>query len=339
MENKKIKTQEEITDIVKDLKKQGKKIATYNGSFDLLHLGHIRALEEASLQGDVLIVLLNSDKSVKSYKGPTRPIVKEQERAETLSAIESVDYIVIFDEINPKEILNIIKPDIYVSGADWGKNCIEREVVEKNGGEVYVLGWVDGLSTSGLIERILKVNSIPLVKAVLIDRDGTINVNDPEYTHKIEDFKFTEKAIEALQWLTTTDYKIIIHTNQSGIARGYYTEEDFQKLNEWMLGVFKEKNIRIDKIYHCPHHADFTGDCECRKPKPGMFLQAVEDFSISLAKSWVIGDGKGDIIAGREVNAKTIKIGKKMPENIKLEPNFYAKNLFEAVEIIKKHEK
>jgi len=334
MENKKIKTQKEILEIVEELKKQDKKITTYNGSFDVLHLGHIKALEEASQQGDVLIILLNSDKSVKSYKGPTRPTVPEQERAETLSAIESVDYIVVFDEINPKQVLEQIKPDIYVSGADWGKNCIERVVVEKNGGEVYVLNWVDGLSTSSLIERIVKNNSTPIVKAVLIDRDGTININDPEYTHKIEDFKFTEKAIEALQWLSKTDYKIIIHTNQSGIARGYYTEEDFEKLNIWMLDTFKEKNIRIDKVYHCPHHPDFTGECECRKPKPGMFLQAVDDFGISLAKSWVIGDGKGDIIAGREVNAKTIKLGKKMPEELKLEPNFYAKNLFEAIEII-----
>lgn len=337
--NKKVKTQNEIIAISQKLKKQGKKVAVYNGSFDVLHLGHIKSLQEAKAQGDVLIVLLNSDKSVKSYKGPTRPIIPQRQRAETLAALESVDYVVIFNEINPKAVLNKVKPDIYCSGSDWGKNCVEREVVEKNGGKIYVLKWIEGLSTSGLIRKILKVNSTPSVKAVFIDRDGTINVNDPEYTHKIEDFKFTEEALPALRKLSKTDYKIIVITNQSGIARGYYGEKDLKKLHKWMLDVFKEKNIRIDKIYHCPHHPDFTGNCECRKPKPGMLLQAVKDFGISLCKSWVIGDGKEDIIAGREVNAKTIKIGKKMPKELKLEPNFYAKNLFEAVEIIEESEK
>lgn len=330
----KIKSQEEIIAIVKSAKALGKKVVAFSGSFDLLHFGHILAIKEAKKQGDILIILLNSDLSIKSYKGPLRPIVPQEQRAEMLVALSAVDFVVIFDEINPKEILGVIKPDIYCNGSDWGENCIEREVVEKNGGKIYVLKWQDGFSTSQLIKKISEVNSMPEVKAVFLDRDGTININEPEYTHKIEDFKFMPDVIEALQKISQTDYKIFVITNQSGIARGYYTEQDYEVLNNWFLDFCSKNNIRIDGVYHCSHHPKFTIDCECRKPKPGMLIKAARDFGVSLAKSWMIGDSKDDIIAGREANTKTIKIGEKMPPELKLEPNFYVKDLLEAVKII-----
>lgn len=324
----KIKSQEEIIEIVKSAKAFGKKVVAFSGSFDLLHFGHIKSIQEAKNQGDILILLLNSDLSIKSYKGPSRPIVPQDQRAQMLVALEAVDFVVVFDEINPKILLEAIKPDIYCNGSDWGENCIERATVEENGGKIYVLKWQDGFSTTELIEKIIKINSAPIVKAVFLDRDGTININEPEYTHKIEDFKFAEGVIEALQELSKTDYKIIIITNQSGIARGFYSEQDYQKLTDWILETLKSKNIRIDAVYHCPHYPEITGDCDCRKPKPGMLLKAVKDFGVCLAKSWVVGDGDNDIIAGREVNAKTIKIGgEKMP-----------KNLLEAVKIIQSSE-
>lgn len=320
----KLKSQEEIIAIVKSAKALGKKVVAFSGSFDLLHFGHILAIEEAKKQGDILTILLNSDLSIKSYKGPLRPIIPQEQRAKMLAAMFAVDFVVIFDEINPKALLADIKPDIYCNGSDWGENCIEREVVEKNGGKIYVLKWQDGFSTTELIEKIIKINNAPIIKAVFLDRDGTININEPEYTHRIENFKFISGVIEALQKLSQTDYKIIIITNQSGIARGFYTEQDYQKLTDWILETLKSKDIRIDGVYHCPHYLAITGDCECRKPKPGMLLQAVKDFGVCLSKSWVVGDGDSDIMAGREVNAKTIKIrGEKMP-----------KNLLEAVEII-----
>lgn len=330
----KVKSQEEIIEIVKEAKTLGKKVVVFSGSFDLLHFGHIKSIQEAKDQGDVLILLLNSDLSVKSYKGPSRPIIPQNQRAEMLAALEAVDYVVVFDEINPKALLADIKPDIYCNGSDWGEDCIEREVVEKNKGKIYILRWQEGFSTTELIEKIIKINNAPIVKAVFLDRDGTININEPEYVHKIEDYKFAEGAIEALQKLSQTDYKIIIITNQSGIARGFYKERDYQKLTDWILETLKSKNVKIDAVYHCPHYPEVTGDCDCRKPKPGMLLQAVKDFGISLAKSWVVGDGEADIIAGREVNCKTIKIGEEMATEIKLEPNFYAQNLSEAVKII-----
>lgn len=333
----KIKSQKQTLQIIEKLKKQGKKIVAYNGSFDILHVGHIRALKEAKNQGDFLVVLLNSDESIRSYKGPKKPIVLQKERAEILSALECVDYITIFDEITPKEILKKIKPDVYCHGLDWGKDFVEREIIKENKGKIYFLKSHAGFSTSQLIKKILEVYSALDVRAVFLDRDGTVNINKPEYVYKIEDFKFAPGAIPALQKLSKTDYKIVILTNQSGVGKGYFKDEDLKKLHQWMLGKLRKKGIRIDKIYYCPHQPE--DNCSCRKPKIGMLLKAVKDFGINLSKSWMIGDDEKDIIAGREANIKTIKIGKKMSKKLKLEPNYYAKNLLEAVKIIKNNEK
>lgn len=333
----KIRSQKEIIRIVNNLKKQGKKIVAYNGSFDVLHLGHIRSLKEAEKQGDILVIFLNSDKSVRAYKGSHHPINSQKERAESLSALECVDYITIFDEVNPKNILEKVKPNIYCNGPDWGKNCIERGIVEENGGKIHILKWQNGFSTSRLMQRIINTHSKPEIKAVFLDRDGTININEPEYVHKIEDFKLFPETIPALKKLSKTDYKIIIASNQSGIAGGYYTLVQMKKLHKWMLLELENKDIRIDRIYYCPHGPN--DNCSCRKPKPGMLLKAGEDFGLNLSKSWIVGDGSGDIIAGREANVKTIKIGKRMPKNLKLEPDYYVKNILEAVNIVLKYEK
>lgn len=336
--HKKIKTQNEIIRIVRSLKKQDKKIVTYNGSFDVLHFGHIKSLEEAKQQGDVLVVLINSDESIRQYKGPSHPINSQEERAEVLSAIECVDFLVIFDEINPKEILKKIKPDIHCNGSDWGKNCIERNVVEESGGRIHILKWQTGFSTSNLIKKILNVYSKPEAKAIFLDRDGTINIdNKPGYTYKINDFKFLPGVISGLKNLSKKDYKIIIATNQSGISRNYFKDSDLCLLHKWMIKELRKNGARINKIYYCPHGPD--DNCFCRKPEPGMFLQAVKDFNINLSKSWFIGDDQRDVLAGRNANIKTIKIGDKMPPGLKLEPNYYAKNLLQAVEIIFKKTK
>ncbi len=324
----KIKTQKEIVKIAEAFRNKNKKIVTYNGSFDILHLGHIKSLEEAKAQGDILIVPLNSDKSVRAYKGPNHPIVYQKERSETLAALSCVDYGVIFDEINPKAILGKIKPDIHCHGKEWGKDCVEREVVEQNGGRIHILKQVQGLSTSGLIKKILNVYSKPEVRAVFLDRDGTINFNGPGYVHKIKDFKFIPGAVNALKKLSQTDYKIIIVTNQSGIGRGLFTTKDLKILHQWMLGRFKKEKIRIDKIYHCPHIAE--DKCFCRKPKIGMLEKAVHDFGVNLSKSWIVGDSEKEVQMGKEANLRTIFLGKKSS----LKPHYRVKNLAEALKII-----
>ena len=153
----KIKTKEDLHRILEDLKKKGKRIVFTNGCFDLLHLGHIRYLEKAKILGDILVVGVNSDHSVQNLKGPKRPILPEEERAEILSGLGCVDYITIFDEEDPLELISTLQPDILVKGGDWTKETtVGREVVERSGGEVVILPFVEGASTSNLIDTILK---------------------------------------------------------------------------------------------------------------------------------------------------------------------------------------
>ena len=121
----KIVERSEIPELVERLRSEGTTVVTFNGSFDVLHAGHVRCLREAREQGDVLIVPLNSDASIQSYKGKTRPIVPEADRAEMLAALQCVDYVVLFDDIVPMGIISEIRPDIHCNGADWGPCCIE----------------------------------------------------------------------------------------------------------------------------------------------------------------------------------------------------------------------
>lgn len=153
----KIKKRDDLRRIVEDLKTKGKRIVFTNGCFDLLHIGHIRYLEEAKSLGDILVVGVNSDRSVRNLKGPDRPILPEEERTEILSGLESVNYITIFDEPTPLELISSLQPHILVKGGDWTKETtVGKEVVERLGGEVVILPFIEGTSTSNLIETILK---------------------------------------------------------------------------------------------------------------------------------------------------------------------------------------
>lgn len=157
MTKQKIKTIEELKEIIENLKNQNKIIITTNGVFDILHLGHVKYLQEAKKLGDVLIVAINSDSSTKQIKGPKRPINNQEERAKVLSALEFVDYIVIFNETDPIKILSEIKPNTHVKGGDYNINqIIEKEIVEKNNGRIVLIPEIKGFSTTDLINKIIK---------------------------------------------------------------------------------------------------------------------------------------------------------------------------------------
>ena len=134
-------------------------------------------------------------------------------------------------------------------------------------------------------------------KALFLDRDGVINV-EKDYLYKIEDFEFIDGIFELCRHYKELEYLIFVVTNQSGIARGFYTEQDFDKLSNWMCKEFLKHNIKIEKVYHCPHHPDFSTQCSCRKPKPGMLLNAKDEFGIDMSNSIIVGDKERDIEAG-----------------------------------------
>ena len=141
-----------LSQLAATLRAKGKRIVTTNGSFDLLHNGHLHLLNEARQRGDVLIVGLNSDASVKAYKGPNRPIVPERRRAEMLLALRMVDYVHIFDEPDPIAFLKELNPDVHVNGAEYGEDCIESATVRRGGGTVHIVNRIPGISTSRLID-------------------------------------------------------------------------------------------------------------------------------------------------------------------------------------------
>lgn len=140
-------------------------------------------------------------------------------------------------------------------------------------------------------------------KALFLDRDGVINL-DKGYVHKIGDFIFTDDIFKITSYFQKKGYLIIVVTNQSGIARGFYSADDFLELTDWMIFEFSLRSIKIEKVYFCPHHPDFDVACDCRKPNPGMILQAAKDLNIDLEESILIGDNQSDIIAGQSAGIK-----------------------------------
>jgi len=143
---------------LEELRKKGKKIAFTNGCFDILHVGHVRYLREAKKTADVLVLALNSDSSVRSIKGEERPLVNENERAEMLAALEFVDFITIFEELTPLELICCLKPDILIKGGDWPEEkVVGREEVKKWGGRVAIIPEIEGKSTTNIVEKIKKL--------------------------------------------------------------------------------------------------------------------------------------------------------------------------------------
>ena len=182
-------------------------------------------------------------------------------------------------------------------------------------------------------------------KAIFLDRDGTINL-DKDYLYKIEEFKFLPGVIEGLYNLQLNGYKLIIITNQSGIARGYYSENEYFILTKWMIKALSKKGIDISAVYYCPHHPNakiekYRTNCKCRKPNLGLFEQAMNDFNIDLSQSYAIGDKIRDCAICNTTECKGFLIShnekKEIIEDVKngkFDRISYAENLKSAVDII-----
>jgi len=224
----KIKKRIELAKITKKLREEGKKVGVTNGVFDILHSGHAMYLENAKKLCDVLVVSINTDKSVKKYKGEDRPIINEKERARMIASLESVDYVTFHSERRMKKTLKMLKPDFYIKGGDYSvEKMTSRFVVEAYGGKAVVLPMVEGISTTEMINKILKVygkeakdnenqeeikkEKLKVSQAVFLDRDGVIN-KEVEYLHEPEKFELLPNVLEGLKIIKNLGYKIIIVT-------------------------------------------------------------------------------------------------------------------------------
>ncbi len=171
------------------------------------------------------------------------------------------------------------------------------------------------------------------IKTIFLDRDGVIN-KEVNYLHKINDFQFIDGIFDACYNFQLKGYKIIIITNQSGISRGIYSENDFQLLTEWMFKEFNKRNIEILDIFHCPHNP--SSKCECRKPMPGLFYQANNQYGIDMKKSWMIGDKESDIKAAIRSGIKhtiLVRSGHKIDE-LNSKATFIIDSIKESIKII-----
>jgi len=171
------------------------------------------------------------------------------------------------------------------------------------------------------------------IKTIFLDRDGVIN-KEVNYLNKIDDFEFIDGIFDACLYFTNLGYKIIVITNQSGISRGFYSESDYQKITQWMLGQFKNNNIDILDIFHCPHGPDST--CDCRKPMPGMFFSAKTKHNVDMKKSWMIGDSERDIIAANAANIENTILVKSSHEINELNSNakFIVNSINQSMQLI-----
>ncbi|GKU27282.1 D-glycero-alpha-D-manno-heptose-1,7-bisphosphate 7-phosphatase [Clostridium folliculivorans] len=180
-------------------------------------------------------------------------------------------------------------------------------------------------------------------KAVILDRDGTINV-EKNYLYKIEDFSYTYKANEAIKLLNDNNYKVIVITNQAGVARGYYKEDDVISLHNWINDDLRKINAHIDDFFYCPHHPDagidrYKIDCNCRKPNNQLYKKAIEKYNIDTEGSFVIGDKISDIKPGKELGLLTCLVDTGYGSSQIDEQDicdFRFKNLYEAVQEILK---
>ena len=168
------------------------------------------------------------------------------------------------------------------------------------------------------------------IKTIFLDRDGVIN-KEVGYLHKIKDFKFIDGVFDACLYFQSIGYQLVIVTNQSGIGRGYYDEDTFHIVNNWMLSQFKNQGVNILDVFFCPHGPE--SNCNCRKPKPGMFNQANDKYGIDIKNSWMIGDKEADITAANAAgiqNTVLVKSGHMIDEEIS-----NAKFILDSIERVK----
>lgn len=311
------------SDLQRSLSELPRPLVMTNGVFDLLHRGHVEYLIRAAQLGTSLIVAVNTDASARLLgKGHDRPLNKDLDRAYVLAGLSSVNLVTFFDTPTPVELIRAIRPDIYVKGGDYNMEALEEtRVVRSLGGQSIAISFVDGFSTTALVQRIRQPAPKSLRKAAFLDRDGVIN-KDKAYVYRWEDFEFLPGAIDGMRHLQQAGYALVVVTNQAGLAHGYYTEDQYQTLTTRLCQELVKQGVTLDGIYFCPHHplgkvAGLATDCNCRKPAPGMILQAAQELKLSLSESLLIGDKTDDIQAARAAGVgRAYLVGSDKPESV-----------------------
>jgi rfaE bifunctional protein nucleotidyltransferase chain/domain len=252
--SKKIVSREVLAEIIQDLKRRGSIIVTTNGSFDLLHIGHVTMLQEAKSLGDVLIVGMNSDASVRRYKGKYRPICSQNHRAEMLAALECTDYITIFDESTPIEFLKVVQPDIHVNSPEHGHECIEREVVEQHGGRIHLACLIEEMSTTQLLQRILDASSHEPGRAIFLNPADLAHENQEDTLNTLKQFQEMGFQLFLLEHPELT----IVNCQLNPPLRGVSSQNIQKTADDYNISLAKSfiissemKNIQMGREVNC----------------------------------------------------------------------------------------
>jgi rfaE bifunctional protein nucleotidyltransferase chain/domain len=324
-------------------KDSGLRVGFTSGVFDILHSGHIEYLEAARALVDVLIVGINSDLSVRANKGESRPVCREQERAEVLAGLSSVDHVFIFGERNNNVNIELIKPALYIKAGDYSvEKLSSKDIVERYGGRVELVPFKTGHSSTSVIERIQSAalcESGPNIDydprpAVFLDRDGTINEHI-EYLSEPDRFKEISGAYAAIKRVRELGFRVVVVTNQPGIGLGYFTKEDFYAVTREMMRQASVFGAAFDKIYFCPHSK--ADRCACRKPETFFLDRAVKELNVDLKRSYVIGDMTSDVQLGINGGCRSIllKTGRGGDDRVyENKPDYTARDLADAAEWI-----
>lgn len=274
------------------------------GAFDLLHVGHLDYLEKARALCDRLIVAVNSDASIRSYKNPLRPVIAEEQRARLMAALSCVDAVIIMRETRPASLIEILKPDVYVKGGDYrAAELRSAPVVEAYGGRCVVVPIVEEVSTTKIIERVqhLHLHAVPEsrdlpvnCRIVFLDRDGTL-IRNIHFLNDPRRVSLLPEVGHGLKRLQDEGFVLVVITNQQGLGLGYFDYDTFVSINSEMLRQLDAFSVRIARFYFCPHSA--LAQCECRKPKSGLLRRAIADFQSRPENCVMIGDSRSDIAA------------------------------------------
>lgn len=316
MSTKKILSEAELAEWVAREQRAGKKVGFTCGAFDILHAGHVDYLTKARAMCDRLVVAVNSDESIRSYKNPFRPVNPQEQRMQVVAALECVDAVALMQETRPLRLIQLLRPDFYIKGGDYEASKLRSgEFVRSYGGEVAVIPVSVDASTTAIIRRIALIEMhesgpdperVGPAKIVFLDRDGTL-IRDVPFLGDPSQVELLPGVAEGLKALQSAGFRLVLVTNQQGIGLGYLSRQDFIAVNQAMLKQLGPHGVRISKIYYCPH--SMADECVCRKPSPYLFERGIREFQADPSHCFVIGDRAEDMEGGRRAGCKTVLVG------------------------------
>jgi rfaE bifunctional protein nucleotidyltransferase chain/domain len=320
--NRKIFEREALAAWVADQRSMGYRIGLTCGAFDLLHAGHVEYLTRARQQYcDRLIVAVNSDISIQEYKNPLRPVNKQEHRLFVVAGLTAVDAVTLMPETRPRALIELLKPDVYIKGGGYTPEELKsKPVVESYGGQVVCIPITFKTSTSAVLERAAAIQLHAVAprfpregerRLAFLDRDGTL-IRDVPFLHDPAQVELMPGVLEGLKALQNAGFSLVMITNQQGIGLGYYTESDFIEVNRALLRQLGSADIRISRIYYCPH--SYADRCNCRKPGSLLLKEALNYYGAVPEHCCFIGDSVDDCIAAQTVGCPSILVSGPVPE-------------------------